>query len=217
VHRRFATLAAAAAALSTQPVSATPIPQYTGGFLTGVTNLDTSLGAFNVEWRRATCAEVYGAAACTFSSSTGFQFSKAEALEVTKGLDVFMSTMDKTLLPGYKPETGNSFTSVLTPYAMGETFQQIGPNRRKNGEEVKGYATHLLGNDNRVVSDAANGRSSRTLPTARVDNFATWTPYTAPPTAVPEPASWLLMGLGLGALGLASRQRAARRAGTGAT
>lgn len=211
MHRRFATLAAAAAALSTQPVTATPIPRFTNGLLTGVSNLETSLGAYDVEWRLATCVDVYGADACAFSTSTGFQFSKAEALEVTKGLNSFLSTMDKTLLPGYKPSTGNSLTFVATPFEAVEMFQRIGPLLRKNGEGVRYHSTNLLGNDH-DGGLATNIFTARTLPTPAAVNFATFTPYTAPASAVPEPSSWWLIGLGLGALGVASRKRAGKPA-----
>jgi hypothetical protein len=206
LQRRFATLAAAAAALSSQAALAVPTAVFTDGRLTGVRDLETSVGTFDVDWKLGTCADVYGNDLCT-TVGNPFDFDQAEALAAATALDDFLATQDESLLPGYNPATGNSMTFVATPYAIVPYELRIGPVIRRDGESIASYLTSGLTRDDYVWSS-----STRTKPgSSGRSTFATYTPSVVPPSAVPEPAAWLMMGLGLAVVGVAGRRRPAGR------
>jgi hypothetical protein len=198
MNRNLKTLAAAAAALSAQAAVATPVPVFKDSFLVGVENLLVGDTAYDVAWMLSTCADSFGATFCADVNSQ-FPFTQTEALVATTALNDFMSTMDKTLLPGYNPSTGNTLTFVVTPFAIIPRGITVGGRFIRQGESVRGYATGSLNQTN--IRDVA-------INTLSVNTYATYTPH-VPPPPVPEPSTWLLMGLGLGALGLAARQRKA--------
>ncbi|MEK8026229.1 PEP-CTERM sorting domain-containing protein [Pseudaquabacterium rugosum] len=204
MQRRFATLAAAAAALSSQAALAVPTAVFTDGRLTGVRNLETSVGTFDVDWEVGTCADVYGNDLCT-TVGNPFGFDQAGAQAAATALDDFLATQDESLLPGYNPATGNSLTFVATPYAIVPYELRIGPTVRRDGESISVYLTSGLTRDDYVW-----GGSVRTKPgSSGRSTFATYTPSVVPPSAVPEPATWLMMGLGLAVVGVAGRRRLA--------
>ncbi len=184
-----------------QSAGAATTPVFTGGLLTGASNLQTDIGAFDVTFTRGTCADVYGAGTCQFGG-TPFMFTQSQALTVATALNSFMLGQDKTKLPGY---TNNHTSTVYTPYGVSERFLRIGPILRPNGHGLDLYFTAFINSTagNGLQSIQANGFGGVRL-------YATYTPYVAPPSAVPEPGTWLMLGLGFGVVGAVARSRAGR-------
>ena len=94
MNRKFTTLAAAAAALATQPASAATFSVFTNGVLTGVRDLVFDNAAWNVDFALDKCLNVYGSATCK-TGGTPFPLTQAQALSAATALDGFLGGVDK--------------------------------------------------------------------------------------------------------------------------
>lgn len=192
---------AACALLAAAPVSAATLIVDSGGILTGATGVDVGGTLYDVEFLDGSCASVFGGC----DSLSDFDFTSANVGLATTALtnQVFNQTVD-----GVNYDTAYGLTRGCSVNSTGFCAAAI-PHTLTSDTSFSGGTAHNYGLES---ADTTYLIGISVLRTSDVEQlayvtFANFTLSSAATGAVPEPATWAMMLMGFGAMGVALRRR----------
>ena len=186
MRKFFALAAIAAASLFASPAMADATLTTSGSTVTGVNGLTIGSNTYNVSFTAGSCASVFGSCAPTNFTFTDLTSASAAA---TALLNVIGTVPTENLSGCNEPGPGY-LCDVLIPYGLEDPGF--------DAAYVQTYGTPSL---NGVGSFIGLGTAT---PYSQQVTFAKFSLATG---SVPEPATWAMMLLGFGAIGVAMRRK----------
>jgi hypothetical protein len=194
-------LAAIAALVSAGPAAAA-ILVVDNGILTGATGVDIGGSLYDVTFVDGTCAALFSGCdePSDFNISGGFEANSAAVALLGQ---VFVDGIDGMFDSDPTLTAGCGVGPVVNHCAAIIPFENVG------ATIVQGVAANNFEVNDTIDVDFTVSPSTDTSP-ATTAVFALFTPHVT--SSLPEPATWAMMLLGFGAMGMAIRRRTQRLA-----